>query len=287
MTTEVLGSLSFLETPTVAGAPVLLNAGGVPSFQSGTFAARPAAGAVGTLYVDTTNNLLYRDNGTTWDTISATTVYTGAANEITVSGSLIDIADNPIIPGTARMRLPVGTTAQRPGTPVSGDARFNSTTNFTEEYNGTYWSPMGRVLQIVSGTIASSTGTTQIPWDNTTPLITEGHQIWTQSFTPISTTSRIVVEYTLSVATSVAARTATSSIFFGATVIGAVGSYMATTNVPYSLAVRVVYTAGSTATVTVQGRCGSSGTGTLSVNQANGNNLAGAAVTQYTITEIA
>lgn len=41
---------------------------------------------------------------------------------------------------SSSLKLPVGTTAQRPATPVAGDTRFNSTTSSTETYNGSSWS---------------------------------------------------------------------------------------------------------------------------------------------------
>jgi hypothetical protein len=41
------------------------------------------------------------------------------------------------------LTLPSGTTAQRPGTPNTGDLRFNSTTNQYEGYNGTAWGSIG------------------------------------------------------------------------------------------------------------------------------------------------
>jgi len=40
---------------------------------------------------------------------------------------------------TGAMLFPVGTTAQRPGTPQSGMVRFNSTTSRFEGYNGSEW----------------------------------------------------------------------------------------------------------------------------------------------------
>lgn len=40
---------------------------------------------------------------------------------------------------TGSFRLPTGTTAQRPGTPIVGDTRWNSTTGDWEFYNGTVW----------------------------------------------------------------------------------------------------------------------------------------------------
>lgn len=40
---------------------------------------------------------------------------------------------------TGGMFLPVGTTAQRPASPVAGQIRFNTTTSRVEVYNGTSW----------------------------------------------------------------------------------------------------------------------------------------------------
>lgn len=41
------------------------------------------------------------------------------------------------------IKLPVGTTGQRPSSPVTGDLRFNSTTTQAEIYNGTAWEEVG------------------------------------------------------------------------------------------------------------------------------------------------
>ena len=40
---------------------------------------------------------------------------------------------------TGFIQLPKGTTAERPGSPVSGMIRFNTSLNSTEFYNGTIW----------------------------------------------------------------------------------------------------------------------------------------------------
>ena len=246
---DVLGKFTFSETPDVNGVSVLL------------------------------------DNGTTVSSVSGTT------NQIAVSGTaaspIVGLADNPVIPGVESMILPSGTTAQRPVAPLAGMVRYNSTLGYNEKYTGSYWSAFGLVLQVVQGNITSSIGTTQLPWDNTVPLITEGHQIWTQSFTPVSATSRILIQFTTTVATSTAARVATTSVFYGTTIVSAVGSYCATANQPFPSAVSFVYLPGSVATVTIQARCGLNGTGTLSINQVGASLiLAGAAVTEYLIMEI-
>ena len=44
---------------------------------------------------------------------------------------------------TSAFRLPVGTTAQRPGSPVAGDIRFNSTTTEAEIFNGSIFTAVG------------------------------------------------------------------------------------------------------------------------------------------------
>lgn len=43
---------------------------GAPSINENTLANRPSAGQTGRLFVDTTNNLIYRDNGTSWDQLA-------------------------------------------------------------------------------------------------------------------------------------------------------------------------------------------------------------------------
>ena len=41
------------------------------------------------------------------------------------------------------VKLPSGTTAQRPGSPAAGQFRFNTTINDAEIYSGTAWVKMG------------------------------------------------------------------------------------------------------------------------------------------------
>jgi len=46
---------------------------------------------------------------------------------------------NVVFTNTNSIKLPVGTTAQRPATPVAGDFRYNSTLSDAEYYNGSAW----------------------------------------------------------------------------------------------------------------------------------------------------
>lgn len=293
MATEVLGKLTFLETPDVNGTEVLLNGGGVPTILAGTTGARPAASVVGRLYLDITVNRFYRDNGTSWDDLTSVPLIDGTANQIdvvdgtNVTPSIVSIASNPIIPGTEGMVPPSGTTAQRPVSALNGELRYNTTTTRQEFYNGTFWTPIGQVLQVVSGTISASTGTTQIPFDNTLPTSTEGHQIWSTTFTPISSTSRIAIRYQITAASGTNARTMTTSLLAGTTTIGAGANYAQTANVPYSIVVQAVHQPGSTATITFSSRLGMNGSGTVYCNQTSAATLAGALVSEYTIMELA
>tara|TARA_Y100000015_G_scaffold19097_1_gene18514 strand:+ start:512 stop:1579 length:1068 start_codon:yes stop_codon:yes gene_type:complete len=47
------------------------------------------------------------------------------------------------ITSTGALKLPVGTTAQRPSSPAQGDLRFSSTDTAAEIYNGTAWAAVG------------------------------------------------------------------------------------------------------------------------------------------------
>jgi len=47
------------------------NLGGAPSVQEGTHAARPAAGHVGAIYIETDTKGIFRDNGSSWDQIGS------------------------------------------------------------------------------------------------------------------------------------------------------------------------------------------------------------------------
>lgn len=43
------------------------------------------------------------------------------------------------IDGTSRLKLPVGNSSERPGTPTQGDLRYNSEVGSIEVYSGTKW----------------------------------------------------------------------------------------------------------------------------------------------------
>jgi hypothetical protein len=52
---------------------------------------------------------------------------------------VINFQTRTIFSNTGAVKIPVGTTVQRPATPATGDLRFNTTTTKLEFYNGSSW----------------------------------------------------------------------------------------------------------------------------------------------------
>lgn len=223
-----------------------------------------------------------RTTGFEWKIGTATADW-GAATSVMMADSQFLTLPGGSFNGAAA----TGTTANRPAAPAAGMVRFNSTVAKTEEYTGTNWQLPGRVLQMVSGTIAATSGTTTVPLDNTIPTSTEGNQIWTATFTPLSTASRIVINFTITHASSIVSATNIMSVFAGATNIGAtMCRTSATANTASNMALSVTYAPGSLTAITFSSRLGGSAAATTYCNQISTATLGGAAVTEYTITEI-
>ncbi len=171
--------------PTATNNPVLGGMGSI-TIPRGTTAQRPGSPASGMLRYNSTTNEIEFYNGTSWATggedgtvtsitagdgltggvitesgtialggVTLTGPVTGTAVIGTTSTSIAtSFADNPVLPGTESVRLPSGTTLERPSSPVAGDFRYNSTGNVVEFYNGTSWTSgggPGTVTSITAG----------------------------------------------------------------------------------------------------------------------------------------
>ena len=99
-------------------------------------------------------------SSTNWQTLAS--IILGTANQISVTygsgSSTLGFASNPVIPGTGSLTLPSGTTAQRPGSPVAGMLRFNSTTGQYEAYD-TAWGSIPMILDKSTTSVAVATTT--------------------------------------------------------------------------------------------------------------------------------
>jgi len=116
---------------------------------------------------------------------------------------------------TGGFSLPAGTTAQRPGTPDTGETRFNSTTGSIEFYDGTSWIATNLIPTVdsISGTIyAGSTSNLTLTLTNATDTI---DVVFSESGSNIATVSGVSVSSgsaTVSVPAAVYGQTAGDTI---------------------------------------------------------------------------
>ncbi|AFX83915.1 hypothetical protein MedDCM-OCT-S15-C5-cds18 [uncultured Mediterranean phage MEDS5 group] len=95
-------------------------------------------------YVDTGDSTLKIRNAANNAYINVSTVGgIGAANLGLAPTASPTFTGDVVISSTSSLQIPVGTTAQRPGSPSAGDLRFNSTTTSAEIYNGTSFVAVG------------------------------------------------------------------------------------------------------------------------------------------------
>ena len=143
--------------------PTGLSISGSPITSSGTLGLTYASG-----YSIPTNA-----SQTNWDTaytLATTAVQSvsGTANQITSTGTTaigLAIASDPVMPGTAAITVPIGTTAQR-GSVGDGAVRYNSDTNLFEGRLNGSWSPFA-LAGVGVTSISTGTGLTGGPITST------------------------------------------------------------------------------------------------------------------------
>lgn len=123
-----------------------------------------------------TTGIATRTAADTW----ATRTITGTTNTITVTNGngvagnpTLTIAANPVLPGTASVTMPSGTTAQRPATPTNGMIRYNSTTGVLEMYQGGAWINIGTNTTNATVSSVAVTGSTGLSVSGS-PITTAG-----------------------------------------------------------------------------------------------------------------
>lgn len=77
----------------------------------------------------------------------------GTTDEITVASNVVGLASNTVMPGSAGMRVPSGTTGQRTIN-VNATIRYNTTTNKFELYENGSWATLGTSVQGDSGEVS-------------------------------------------------------------------------------------------------------------------------------------
>jgi hypothetical protein len=145
---------------------------------------------------------------------------------------------------------------------------------------------LGQVIQVVSGTVNAVSGTTLIPFDNTTPLITEGFQLLTLSVTPKATDSKQYITLNLNVDHSTNNRTITATVWVNTSLIYTHSVNIATAGRPLSLPIHTWFDSLDLTAKTVQVRVGANGSGTTYVGASAGVNLGGNRNTDYSLMEV-
>jgi len=113
--------------------------GAIQTLNSGS--SDPSANVAFQLSVNTTSNLLKIRNAANNGYITIGNVTQTNLGLAPLAGATFtgDVIHNY----TTALQIPVGTTAQRPGSPSTGDFRFNSTTTSAEIYNGSEFTAVG------------------------------------------------------------------------------------------------------------------------------------------------
>ena len=119
-------------------------------------------------HINTSTNLLKIATAVSGDT--ATYVVLGKINEANFGHAALSGATftgDVIHNYTTALQIPVGTTAQRPGSPSTGDFRFNSTTTSAEIYNGSEFTAVG------GGAGATGGGNDEVFFESDTNVTTD------------------------------------------------------------------------------------------------------------------
>lgn len=147
----------------------------------------------------------------------------------------------------------------------------------------------GRVVQVVNVvTGAVATGTTQLPYDDTIPQITEGNEFMTLAITPRSDTNKLRIDVVFHGGASVSARLAVA-LFQDSTAgaLAAVETFIDATSGGATIPLTYYMTAGTTSATTFRVRAGMNVAGTTTFNGAAGTRLyGGVSASSITITEI-
>lgn len=150
---------------------------------------------------------------------------------------------------------------------------------------------LGQVIQVVSGTVNAVSGTTQIPFDNTAPLITEGFQLLSLSVTPKAVASKQYLTLNLNVDHSNNNRIITATVWVNTSLIythsvNIADTLIAPSGRPLSLPIHAWFDSVDLTPKTVQVRVGANGNGTTYVGASADVNLGGNRNTHYSLMEV-
>ena len=146
-----------------------------------------------------TGKLAIANGGTGGDDAAEALSNLGGATAAELADVSAEVASlSGTLASTAKTHIATGTTAQRTSDPVEGDIRRNTTIPQWEGYVSSWKKFLTEDDSPIAGSVVKSTYdsytsntecSTDIPWDDTIPQISEGDQILSRSFTPTSATN--------------------------------------------------------------------------------------------------
>jgi phage-related tail fiber protein len=232
--------------------------------------------------------------------LSLPSMFTVTGSPVTTSGTLTATLANQAIntvlagPSTGSSAAPAFRTLGLAENDINDVTITSATSGQALTYNGSRWVNTtltgNKILQVVSAAIAVSSSNSQVPYDNTTPLSTEGFLMVTQAFTPLSATSTIMITINGFVTVNSANDVfVTGALFNGTTCIGAkLLTFTTNTGDGNSFDFTVTSAAASTTARTYTFRAGPNSNVTVFYNQGTGGQAFGGVQTaNYQIIEIA
>lgn len=227
-----------------------------------------------TITLSITDGLATRLSVTTAQGLSAGAQLIGRQNlNLTTTETLGEFTDKLLLTSIERDKL--------------AGLRKNPTTGTWERLIDGIWAPFGQVLQAKVGLIPVITGTATTPFDNTSPLISEGFQIATDTITPFLPDSTIYIIYSLMLDSSRNDRTITAAAYADTNLISCSAANVGTAGRPISTTFTHCGTLpGSTNPINLSIRVGANGSGTTYVNRGVTATLNNTAFSTYLILEI-
>ena len=198
---------------------------------------------------------------------------------------VFDIPANPVFTGTDSITISSGTTAQR-GSVTTGKLRFNTTLDQYEGVRQGVFAPLGKVVQLSTGTIAVQSGTARQFFDNFVPDVAGGFSIVSTTFTPIFTNSNIVLEFSIMCDSSSNNRTIVTIVTVNGVLSGVTAANSYTAGRPANQSLQIVIPSqGAGVPLNIDIRSGANGGGTTYINRGAGASMGNTGTTTWTMTE--
>jgi len=170
----------------------------------------------------------------------------------------------------------------------SGNVYIATDKNLLLRSNNATWVPIGGgPISFQYGNVGVVSGTTIITSGSTLPTTSQGTLLWSANVTPVTTSSRFVIDFSPMVTCSANGKVVSLSVFRGTTCIYATGFVLASNNLPYNIPVHVVDKPNTTSNVQYSMYCGVNTASTWYVTGQPGQYTYGnAGPTTWSITEV-